>query len=325
MKYLLYLTLLFSSLVCSTAKAGTIAGTVINNNAILNFSQGASINVNIQSNNASFIVNELVDVQINWVDNTEVPVSSPDINKVLTYNIVNSGNGIQSFRLDPNYNIGGGVFNPLQPTQYLYVENNLQAGFQNSTIYSDTVYNVGDSILLNPGETKTIYLLANIPNNLNSLDKGFVDLRVYSTIPTLLTATKPGQSFPGLGKDGTDIVLGYSLGKGSKIGKYIVSEIIVSNIKSVVSVIDSNGGSLIAKDSIITYKILLNITGIGTVKNLRIGDILPNELKYKPNSLFLNGQAISDSTHVIGNDINITIGDVVSPNSFELLLSTIVN
>lgn len=325
MKNMIKLCILGLLCMCGSVNAATQAGTVISNKASVTFTQGSSVNITFESNLATFVVDELIDVQVNWVDAVEVAVSSPDTNKVITFDVVNSGNGIQKFRFEQNYNIGGGSFNPIRPIQYLYIENNLQSGFQNSGIYSDILYVVGNEIEFNAGETKTVYLLSNIPENLVINNQGFVELRALSTVSGIENVTAAGQTLPGAGVRGTDAVVGSSLGRGFGGGNYIVRGLIVNNLKTVESVVDANGGNLVATDSIISYKIEVNIIGVGMVKNLRIEDVLPSTTTYIVGSLKLNGVPLSDRDNVIGNSINVIVGDVMSPMLYALIFQVRVN
>jgi uncharacterized repeat protein (TIGR01451 family) len=301
---------LLISLVSSISYANTLAGTVISNFATVDFYQNGK-KLNIQSPVTSFTVNELIDVQLVWIDISPVPVSSPDTQKVLTFKLTNTGNSNQKYSLSQNNQIGGGQFNPIiqNNNQIIYVENGLQPGLQLNGAYLDNIYSNGSTISVEPGESKILYLIYDIPNNQTTNNKGYAQISAISNTQGVSTATKPGL-LNGIIENGVEVILGYTMGKGSAIGNYIVSGVNVTNNKSVINVLDTSGGNVIQSGSIITYQIKGTFTGTGIIKNVQIVDNLPSELSYVNNSLTLNGVSISDTNNVNNNNILINIGDV---------------
>lgn len=96
------------------AMASTLAGTTISNQASVEYLVVGSLNKSTtQSNVSTFVVNELIDVQLLWTDASQIIVNSPDAKKVLTFKLTNTGNGNQNYTLTSNNSIGGGNFNPI--------------------------------------------------------------------------------------------------------------------------------------------------------------------------------------------------------------------
>lgn len=317
MKKLLFILFMVTNF---SALAGTLAGTTISNQASVEYSvSGSASKTTTQSNVSTFVVNELIDVQLLWTDASQIAVNSPDTKKVLTFKLTNTGNGNQNYTLIANNNIGGGNFNPIINGTNIYVENGLSSGLQLDGAYKDKEYVVNDLVSLAPGEYKNIYLVYDIPSNLVVSSKGFAQLTATSTSTGVANAQKAGTIIQGVqsGSQLIDVILGYSLGKAQANGNYIVSGLIVNHVKSVVSVVDTVGGNLIMSGSEITYQIKVDISGTGVAKGLVISDQLPNELTYIPNSLLLNNVSISD-TNVNNNQINVNIGDQ-SPNKTFIL------
>lgn len=306
------------------AMASTLAGTTISNQASLEYSVvGSASKTTTQSNVSTFVVNELIDVQLLWTDASQIAVNSPDTKKVLTFKITNTGNGNQNYNLTSNNNIGGGNFNPIINGTTIYVENGLSSGLQLDGAYKDKEYVVNDIVSLSPGEYKNIYLVYDIPSGLSISSKGFAQLSAVSTSTGVANAQNAGTIIQGVqsGSQIIDIILGHSLGKSQANGNYIISGLIVNHEKTIVSVLDNNGGSLVMSGSEITYQIKVDISGTGTAKNLVISDQLPNELNYVENSLTLNGVLISD-TNVINNKISVSIGDQTPNKTFILQFKT---
>lgn len=307
--------------------ASTVAGTTISNQASVEYISGNSKIKNIaQSNVSQFVVNELIDVQMIWVDASEIVVNSPDSKKVLTFKLTNTGNGDQKYVLTANNNLGNGNFNPIVNGVNIYIENGLSSGLQLDGAYKDTEYHLNDVVDLAPGEYKNIYLVYDIPSGLAVSSKGFAQLNAISTTQGISSANKAGTLIQGVqtGNNKIDVILGYSLGKAQSMGNYIVSGLVVKHEKTVVSVKDINGGSLVMSGSEILYQIKVDLSGTGVAKNLKITDTLPTELTYVPGSMTLNGVTISD-TNFNNGIINVALGDQNSNQTFILQFKTKIN
>lgn len=322
MKKILSLILgLFST---ATVFASTIAGSTISNQASIEYSVGTSTVKSVtQSNVSTFVVNELIDVQLIWVDASQIAVNSPDSKKVLTFKLTNTGNGSQKYNLTANNNVGGGNFTPIINGVYIYVENGLNSGLQLDGAYKDKEYNPNEVVEIGPGEYKNIYLVYDIPNSLNISSKGFSQLNAVSNTTGVSSAQKAGTIIQGVqsGNNTIDVILGHSLGKAQAVGNYIVSGLIVKHEKTVVSITDTSGGNIIMSGSEVVYQIKIDLSGTGIAKALIITDVLPPELTYISNSMTLNGSPISDSNINNGN-ISLVLGDQNAGQSFTLQFKT---
>lgn len=322
MKKLLALFLGFCS--AASVLASTVAGTTISNQASIEYSVGTSnIKSVTQSNVSTFIVNELIDAQLIWIDASQIAVNSPDTKRVLTFKLTNTGNGNQKYSLTANNNIGGGNFTPVINGTYIYIENGLNSGFQLDGAYKDKEYTVNDVVDIGPGEYKNIYLVYDIPSGLSVSSKGFSQLNAVSTTTGVASAQKAGTIIQGVqsGNNTIDVILGYSLGKGQALGNYLVSGLIVKHEKSVVSVTDTSGGSIIMSGSEVIYQIKIDLSGTGIAKGLTISDTLPAELSYVANSMTLNGVAVSDN-NINNGIINVVLGDQNPSQTFTLQFKT---
>jgi uncharacterized repeat protein (TIGR01451 family) len=308
---------LISALSSFSAYASTAAGTIISNVATISFSQGQTSGFMLTSQPASFTVNELIDVQLTWVDTSQVSVSTPDYRKVLTFKLTNTGNNTQNYTLSANPSIGGGNFNPIQNGNSIYVENNLQTGLQLTGSYQDTVYNQGSTITLNSGDSKLIYLVYDIPSNLAIGNKGYAQISAISTTQGINLSTKPGTILQTPNKP--DALVGYSGGHSVATGNYLVNNLQVVATKTVIATKDPQGGNTVTSQSVLTYQISVVISGTGTAKNLTINDTLPTQEDYVPNTLSLNNVALPDSGNVVGDVINVKLGDKNAPQTYNLV------
>ena len=90
---------------------GTPAGTPIVNVAQLSWNDGGETRT-VQSNAASFTVDERIDVAVAWLDGGSVPVAPGDQNRVLSFRVVNAGNAPEAFALSAHDTIGGDQWDP---------------------------------------------------------------------------------------------------------------------------------------------------------------------------------------------------------------------
>jgi len=130
----------FTPIACALA-AGTPAGTLITNTAMLSCSYGGVPKTPITSAPATIRVHEIINVTLVWQDNAPVSVSTPDTSDALTVLLTNTGNGSESFALSRNNTLGGDNYDPANgSTGEILLENGLPAGFQASGPNADTLY-----------------------------------------------------------------------------------------------------------------------------------------------------------------------------------------
>ena len=87
---------------------GTAAGTLIQNTATATYSSGTATGT-VQSNTVSVKVDELLNVAVTSLNSSSVSASSTAA--VLTYSVVNTGNGTEPFNITVDPNISGNGFN----------------------------------------------------------------------------------------------------------------------------------------------------------------------------------------------------------------------
>jgi uncharacterized repeat protein (TIGR01451 family) len=276
--------------------AGTPAGTPIPNAATLTYSIGGRPSVTVTASAPIVIVAEVINVVLTWADGTPVAVNSPDTGRALTFVLTNTGNGPEAFRLDRNNLIAGDQFDLSNAAGgAIYLENGAQAGFQASGPNADIAYAPGlNDPVLAADTSRTVYVLSNVPAAQATGALGNVSLRA-SSATTGAAGAQPGTALAGLGQGGVDAVVGGSRAQSTAIGGYVVAGMLLNLVKTVVAVRDPQGGILILPGTVLTYRVVLNLTGTGIAENFSFTDPLPAGTTYVPASITVDGAARSDA------------------------------
>lgn len=314
------------SLLPLSVAAKTAAGTPIKNQATLNFSMGASGAQQTQSNESTFLVQEVIDVVAVWSDTVNVQTASPDTEKVLSFLVTNTGNGPQKYAITYDSQLTGDDFNPIvRSTGTIYVESGGVTGLQLTGPSADTPY--GGSLDLNPGQSKVVFLVFDIPNGLQPTNKGFVDLKVISSTPGVNDATATGYIIPGAGQGGVDIVVGPTKGRARPRGIYEVNQSIVNITKNVIAVLDPSGGTQPLPQAVLTYEVVVESKGTGAINEINFEDAIPTTVDYVPGSIKLNGVAKTDAADgdeatLTNNTIYMKLGNTTSGTVFKIQYQT---
>lgn len=287
---------------------GTVAGIDISNTATVDYAIGG-VSDSANSNTVTFRVDEKLDVNVTWQDATNVGVSTPDANQVLTFLLTNTGNGTDSYSLSVQNTVGGDQFDPVFVDIYLDADSD---GNFNPAV--DTLYVPGtNDPTLGPDAAQTIFVRNNIPAGLNGGDLG--NSRLTATSNTGSGA--PGTAFPNAGDNNTTAVVGTSGGSSNAIGTYEVTNATVSLLKSVV-ISDPLGGNQPMPGATMTYRIDVTVTGTGTASNVVITDPVPANTTYTANTLTLNAASLTDAVDADAGDVGGT-----TPNSVTVSLGNL--
>jgi uncharacterized repeat protein (TIGR01451 family) len=302
-----YLQVLILVLCSNQAFGGTPAGTTIRNQALLKFTvQNAPGEV--QSNATSFTVVQLLGVALTSQDATAVGVNSPDINRVLTFRVTNIGNGTESYRLSRDDAVPGDNFDPIAPATPgagLYLENGLQPGFQATGLNADTLYTAGSNDpQLSAGDSRLVYLISAIPAGQAYQDSARSRLIATSAQSDVL-GKAPGAALPPLGSGALERVVGLSRGQADATGGYRVTGVQTSLVKTVVKVLDPQGGSTVMPGAVLTYRLVSEMRGAGTASNFNITDTLPAQVRYKSGTLLVNGAAQTDAADADFSEVDV--------------------
>lgn len=299
--------------------AGTLAGTNIENTATASFDVGAGT-IDIQSNTAVILVDELLDVTVTSSDPGDVATTNGATNAVLTYRVTNNGNGPESFRLTPNVTNGGDDFDPV--LAQIVVDTN------NNGVYDpgvDTVYVAGSNDpLLAPDQSVTVFVLTNIPATQTNGQRANVSLTAAANTGT----GTPGTTFAGQGEGGGDAVVGTSEADGDASGFLRVDAASVALAKSA-TVVDPFGGSNAVPGATITYTIVATISGAGSLTNLVINDPIPAGTSYVSGSLTLQAATLTDAAdadagNFNGSRVSVALGTVPAGQTRTVTFRTVI-
>ncbi len=299
---------------------GTLAGTSIDNTATLSYN-GPSGVVEIDSNQVSLTVNELIDLLVTSTDAGDIGTTPGAANVRQTFSLTNNGNGPESFALSTDANISGDDFNPSVVSIYLDTDGDGLFNPANDTLY---VAGTNDPLLAPDGKI-TIFVLSDIPAT--PLDGNRAELAL---IATSKTGTGPaGTTIAGVGEGGSDAVIGATEGNDQDSGFYAISSATVALSKSAV-VADTLGGTRPLPGATITYTLVAEATGSGSIANVSISDAIPAGTTYKPNSLTLAAAALTDAS---GDDagafnaaaISVTIGNMNGGDSRAVTFQVTIN
>lgn len=309
---------------------GTAAGTPITNSATLTYSIGGLEAASVTATARSVVVAEVINVLLTSQDGSPVAVNSPDAGKALTFLLTNTGNGQEAFRLTRNNLITDDQFDPVSATSAVYLESGAQPGFQATGPNADVAYAPGsnDPLLAADG-SRVIYLVSNIPAAQPTGAVGKVSLSADAVTAGAPGAT-PGTTLAALGDAGVDAVVGASRAQGVAVGSYIVSGLVLNVLKTVAAVRDTQGGSLVMPGSVLTYRVVLTLSGTGIAENLSFSDPLPATTTYLPASLTVDGAARSDAAdadngNVVAGSVGVVFGNTPAPATRVIEFKATVN
>ncbi len=303
------LSLLVASL--QAQATGTLAGVDINNTAQVTYDVGGT-SATATSNTVTVRVAEIIDVRVQRQSPADVAVVPGATQRAIHFRVVNFGNGPETFRLTVDSTVGTDDFNPTpsSPTIYLDLD---QSGDLSS---GDVAYTVGtnDPVLAADGVIDVLVF--------NDIPASAADNNVGTTRLTADARTgtgTPGTVFAAQGQSGTDAVVGTSGALAFADGTYRVNAVSLSVVKSQ-SVADTFGGNRPLPRATITYTIVVSATGTGSITNAVFIDNIPASTTFVPNSLTLNGGALTDGADVDSgffettpvNRVRVVLGNVTS-------------
>jgi uncharacterized repeat protein (TIGR01451 family) len=297
---------------------GTPAGTAITNSATLTFSIGGQAAPAVTAIAAGVAVAEVINVLLTSQDGNPLAVSSPDSGRALTFLLTNTGNGKEAFGLTRNNLITGDQFDPVSAAGAIYLESGAQPGFQATGPNADIAYVPGsnDPVLLADG-SRAIYVVSNIPAAQPTGAVGNASLSAASTTAGAAGAA-PGTTLLARGDAGIDAVVGGSRAQAKAQGGYIVSGLVLNVLKTVAAVSDPQGGVLVMPGSVLSYRIVLTLSGTGIAENLSFSDPLPASTTYLAGSLTVDGAARSDAVDsdnasVVAGAVAVLFGSTTAP------------
>jgi uncharacterized repeat protein (TIGR01451 family) len=309
--------------------AGTAAGTQLNNTARLTYSLNGVAAEPLLGIAPTVIVAKLLNVLVTWQDSTPITANSPDTDRPLTFLVTNTGNGTDTYKLSRNNAVAGDQFDPVTAgAGSVWLESGAEAGFQATGPNADVLYIPGvNDPSLAADKGRVIYLLSAIPAGLSTGNFGKTSLIAASTIPGAAGGV-PGSVVATA--NGMQTVVGAGGGQGSAPGSYLVGGVSLGLAKSITSTRDPGGGTRVMTGSVLTYRLVLSITGSGVAEAVVVTDPLPATLSYVAGSLTVNGAARTDAADaddvaVVDGAVKANFGTVTAPATRVLEFKATVN
>lgn len=275
---------LFCVISAPAGAVGTAVGTVIENTAVVNYDLSGTP-LTIQSNTTTLAVAERINVTVT-LQSPQTPVAPGESARALLFTVTNTGNGSETFQLAIDSLIAGDDFDPIPAVPAIYFDTDGSGDFN----AGDQPYTPGsnDPDLL-ADESISVFLVNDIPGGLANGLAGRSELTATSATGT----GAPGTVFAGQGDGGVNAVIGSTGGEAQDTGEYLVSDVQVSVTKAQL-VNDPFGGNEPVPGATLTYTIVVAVNSIGTATASTVRDAIPVFTTYVPNSITLNGTALSD-------------------------------
>ncbi|MEO1167283.1 MAG: hypothetical protein AAFW97_01090 [Pseudomonadota bacterium] len=309
MRPALWLSALSPLFIASAAHAaGTPAGTPIENTATASYDDGGST-VTVDSNTVSLIVDELLDIAVTWADPGDVIAAPDEDGVVLAFTVTNGGNGPEAAALTVDPNRAGDDFDPDAVT--LFVDTDGNGTYDAGT---DTLYNAGSPPVLAAEESITVFVLGDLPV---ASDGERSEVQLTATAAT--GSGTPGTVFAGQGDGGGDAVVGSTGATAADSGFYAILDADLDLTKSA-TVADPFGGATQIPGAIVTYRLVAEATGSGSLANVVITDAIPNDTTYVNGSITLDGGGLTDAADADagafdGSGISVVLGTVAGGSS----------
>lgn len=284
---------------------GTTAGVTINNTATVGYSVNGVAQPDVASNQASFIVDMLVNLSVAELGGSATTVSPGATDQVTTFTVSNTSNATLDFRLAPSQTATGATtkFGGTDAGNATNVRVFVDDGDGAFNAANDTESDIDE---LAPGATVKVYVLADIP----------VGLANNGTLGLILTAhAAAGGNAGALGSDLVatpgadspsvmDIVFGDAAGQSdaSRDGAYSDSDTYhvssaAMNISKVARVISDpvNGTSnpRSVPGAVVEYCIIMANSGSVSATSLTVTDTAPAHMTFISGSIRSQGTVTS--------------------------------
>lgn len=301
--------------------AGTPVGTVIENTASINYDL-AGTPLSLQSNTTTLTVAERINVTTTLLS-PQTLVSANDAGVALLFSVTNTGNGNEAFQLLIESIIAGDDFDPVPSVPAIYFDTDNSGDFN----VGDVAYVPGSNDpLLAADESVNVFIVNDIPAGVANGEIGQSQLTAQSVTGT----GAPGTVFANQGDGGVNAVIGSTGGEDSDIGEYLVSDVLLSLVKSQV-VVDPNGGAEPIPGATLTYTISAEVQSAGVATGSVISDDIPTFTTYAPGSITLNGLALSDAIDADAGEFDnggtprvvIRLGDLTQADGIQTIVFSV--
>ncbi len=266
---------------------GTPAGTLISNIAQASYLEGGVSPITIQSNTAQLRIDEIVDLSLSAIGAQPTPAAADGQPRILTFQLLNSGNGPEQFALTADDRIGGNDFTP--GISFIALDRDGNGRYEELT---DTPYRPGlDDPLLAADEARTLFVISPLSGNPVEGQRAAIELRAHAATGS----GTAGLLRAGMGAGGGDAVIGASGGTAAARGSFLVASSVPTLRKSISNIKDGNGGDLPVAGAVLTYSIVADLCA-APVSTPVLEDAIPAGTAYEPGSITLNGQTLTDDS-----------------------------
>ena len=280
---------------------GTPVGTTIDNVAEVSFDLGGTP-VTQNTNTVTITVVEVLDVNL-LIQTPQRTVMAGDSGQPLLYTLTNTGNGSEVFQLASNNVVPGDDFDPTPASPDIYFDTDGSGDLSPA----DTPYNPGgNDPNLAADESIDILLVHDIPLGLPDGSRGIAELSA-----TAATGSgSPGDLFAGQGDGGLDAIVGASGAAQTTQGEYVVGNVGLDLVKSVVTA-DQFGGTQPIPGATVTYTVQVTATGTGVATNILFRDQIPVNTTYVAGSLQFNAAPLTDAVDADAGEYNAGVPEIV--------------
>lgn len=261
--------------------AGVPAGSLIENTATATYTANSTTQ-SVDSNTVTLKIDEVLDVATASQESGPVAATT---DAVLRFKVTNTGNGPESFTLTANPAVTGNAFNATVTGLAIDVNGD---GVYDAGVDTALTNGANSAVLPSDGSINVLVLVT-IPGGAAANATSKVELSAASTTGT----GAPGTLFAGAGLAGGDAVVGASTALQVTQATVTVSKVTVALAKSA-SIADPFGGTRPVPNAVITYRIVADVSGTGSVTGLAVTDAIPTGTTYQPGTLTLEGAALSD-------------------------------
>lgn len=262
---------------------GVLAGSLIENTASATYTANSTTQT-VDSNTVTLKVDELLDVATASQESGPVAATTT---AVLRFKVTNTGNGGEAFTLTANPTVSGNAFDAVIDGLAIDTNNN---GVYDPGVDTDLT-NGANSASLDADLPLGVLVRVTIPAGAAPSATSKVEL----TATAVTGSGAPGTVFAGAGFNSGDAVVGASTALQTAQAILTVNRVTVALTKSA-TVADPFGGTRPVPNAVITYRIVANVTGTGSVSGLAVTDAIPTGTTYQPGTLTLEGAALTDTT-----------------------------
>ena len=319
------LAIMFLAGISETAfAAGTASGTNVDNSATVDYQVDGIDQSQINSNTASFVVDNRVDLTVATSDVAAVQVVPGSSDKVLTYTVTNDGNTVQDYSLTAQAASGSlfGVTDNFDANNVeVYVDANSNGTYESATDVATYIDELAADASI------TVFVVSDIPVGQNDGDGALYDLIAQTAQGG--TASSQGADITtddaGSADDPNTVQIVFADGAGtadaandgqhSSTDAYVVVNADLSVVKSSQVISDPiNGGSNPKAIPGATLRYTLTVTNDGTADadNVVIIDAIPGNTTYSAGTMYLDAVNQTDANDADDADYNVTNAGAVT-------------